>query len=347
MTLRKRFFNYLERAVLDDQLRYRVQYLGTFLLLATVSLVMTVVNIFTSKYTLMTVTAVFAVLSYLNALFVKFGGKWYSLSKLLFSVEILALLTYFIVSGNPEGFSALWSLMLPSLGLLLLGKERGSVLAGILFLVIAFFFWIPAGKALLPEGIYTASFMLRFPFIYIAFLFLGSLFESIRYLTFKNYRQAITHDPMTNALNRKGLDEFIIKHCKESKEVGFFIFDVDHFKTFNDTYGHKFGDRVLIECVQVISEVFPYPLCRWGGDEFVAIIPDADITEETLAKIPEAVRNHVFEYEGQKVQCTISLGAVIAGCENGVDFTELCHEADKSLYEIKDSSRDGYLLRRV
>lgn len=348
MKLLNRFFEKLEKSVLDDNLRYELQYLGTYLILGIVSLFMTVVNIFTGEYYLMISTGVFAVLSLLNVFLMRINTTLYSLTKALFSVEVVLLIAFFIINGDPHGFSAIWGAMIPALGLLLLGRERGSILSGIVLLIILFLFWTPFGKEILlhPE-FYSEAFMLRFPFLYIAFFFVGYLFETIRHLTFKNYRKAITHDPMTNALNRKGLDEYLINSCANVNEVGFMIFDIDHFKTINDTYGHKLGDQVLIEIVQIFEEIFKYPLCRWGGDEFVALIPDGDINEDDLDRIMDAIRTHDFVYDNQTINCTISLGAVITNCDNGINFTNLCYEADKCLYEIKNTTRNGYKLRKV
>ena len=140
---------------------------------------MTVVNVFTSKWLLFCSTLGFTLACLFN---------WWLLSRenahkttcfFLFCLEGLLLCGFFCISGTPEGFSALWTCFIPSFSFTLLGLKRGSLYSGVGFLMVALIFWTPFGRSLLQYE-YTASFMLRFPMIYVAFLLLAACLEYIR-----------------------------------------------------------------------------------------------------------------------------------------------------------------------
>lgn len=144
---------------------------------------MTVLNIFTRKGALTWATGVFAALCAVNILLVRPGkGRGIAVASMLFGVEIVALFTFFLVSGNPDGFSAIWIAMLPACGLLLFGRKRGTVLCAVMFAILVFLFWIPAGRALLLYD-YNRTFLARFPILCVAFYLLSLLLETIRSVT--------------------------------------------------------------------------------------------------------------------------------------------------------------------
>ena len=173
----------LSEILTDENKRKELQYIGIFLLFFIVSTFMTVLNIITGKGLLTVATAVFSVLCAVNFILVRKGGKsGMTIASVLFSVEIVALFTFFLISGNPDGFSALWIAMLPACGMLLFGRKRAAVLSGAMFAILVFFFWVPAGRSLLQYE-YNKTFMMRFPIFYLAFFLLSALLESIRSIT--------------------------------------------------------------------------------------------------------------------------------------------------------------------
>lgn len=102
--------------ITDEDRRLRMQILTVFLLLAVVAFCMTVLNLFTHKGALTLVTGVFCVLCFLNFVLVHWGRdreKGMKTASLLFMIELGAMFTFFIVSGNPDGFSVIWLAMLP------------------------------------------------------------------------------------------------------------------------------------------------------------------------------------------------------------------------------------------
>lgn len=348
MKLFKKITELLSNAILDDQERYKIQYSLTYIILGVVAIFMTIVNIVTQKGILIWATLAYAILTFLNALFVKIGDVLYQISKYLFAIEIITLFTFFFVTGNPEGFSAIWSLLLPGLGILLFGLKSGSIASLVMFIIIIFFFWTPFGQSLVQYE-YTASFMLRFPFAYIAFYFVGTLFEKIRSTTFDNYKFFYTHDSLTGALNRKGFQEFMNSkiNVSKSKMIGYMMADLDHFKNINDEFGHFAGDEILKKTSSVISSLIDVPLCRWGGEEFTAIFPEGEITEEQMQSIVQAVSNIKLIIDAREVTVTISLGAVLVNKDSISDENELWKIADGCLYEAKETGRNKVIFRII
>ena len=117
--------------------------------------------------------------------------------------------------------------------------------------------------------------------------------------------------------------------------------DIDHFKRFNDTYGHDCGDLVL----QTVAGVFNRQMIgkgyavRWGGEEFIIVFEDTtfELAYEHLKKIREAVLNEVVEYKGELLSITMTFGIVPGSAE---ELDDVIKKADKLLYIGKEGGRD-------
>lgn len=341
-------FDYFNRAMLSDDKRYRLQYFFTYFILGTVSLVMTIINVITNQGFLTYATLAFTILSYINVLFMRISKVTYIISQWLFAAEILTLFSYLIISGNPQGFSAIWALMLPSLGLLLFGKERGTIICTVMLAIIIFLFWFPDGKAMLQYA-YQPQYMLRFPFAYIAFYFVGFLFETVRSKTFKNYQFFYLHDTLTGALNRKGLADFIDREedVLNNDYTTFVMFDIDNFKGINDTYGHYFGDEVLKLLVQTVEANIPVPVCRWGGEEFTAYFPKGNFDYEDAKNLVKKVSETPFVINKKTIHITISLGIVVASNDFDYIRNDMWKIADDCLYSAKGSGKNQAVFKKM
>ena len=123
------------------------------------------------------------------------------------------------------------------------------------------------------------------------------------------------------------------------------MFDIDHFKNLNDTYGHQFGDEVLREVAQAMNAVVRSEeiLHRYGGEEFVLLAPSCNakgltIVGERLRAIVEGLE---LEYDGQPVPVTISAGAACAtDVVDEEDGKLLIQKADSLLYRAKKRGRN-------
>lgn len=327
----------------------RIIMVSTYTILALVSFVMTVLNIVTKKGLLTTSTAVFCLLCLLNLGLTYSGPRRRRLAAVLFAVEIIVLFTFFLVSGNPEGFSSIWIVMLPSLGMMFFGRKRGSLVCGIMLLILIFFLWSPTGVQFLMYP-YTGSFRMRFPILYTAFYLLALFLDSIQDLTFREvdrlqnlYREQSMRDNLTGLLNRQGLYAtlFHINVYHSTRPINILMLDIDFFKRVNDTYGHTMGDEVLRELANLLQcNLKDTIACRWGGEEFVVIDPSCDISPKTLERFRKLVEGHPFLCDGVTAHITISIGVAESPCAGVQDLDALINSADTALYAAKEAGRN-------
>ncbi|MBI5675169.1 MAG: diguanylate cyclase [Nitrospirae bacterium] len=156
---------------------------------------------------------------------------------------------------------------------------------------------------------------------------------------------AIT-DPLTGLYNRRQFDDVLEAEWKKSQRyhyhVSCLLADIDFFKAVNDTYGHKAGDLVLIEIGNILKKSIRDvdTIARWGGEEFIVMLPHTDKGQSLLAaqRMLEKVSVHEFEQFPDK-RLTVSIG--LSCSSPSVNTKEqLVEEADKALYEAKKNGRN-------
>jgi len=153
-------------------------------------------------------------------------------------------------------------------------------------------------------------------------------------------------DPLTNLFNRRSLERTLKEFftlCKQSKmSFSLVLIDLDDFKYVNDNYGHHVGDLVLAEVAKVLRTSMRAKdiVGRWGGDEFVAIMPNTDL--ENAKKVFERIRSQLEEMEilaeGRRFKISISVGVVQCG-ENFQSWLDMIKEADRLMYEDKNKRK--------
>ncbi|MEO5339651.1 MAG: diguanylate cyclase [Magnetococcus sp. MYC-9] len=156
-------------------------------------------------------------------------------------------------------------------------------------------------------------------------------------------RKLSTTDALTGLYNRRWLDSTLSDEFQRAKRydqsLGFLILDVDHFKRFNDTHGHDQGDRVLQVIGRVMQEHFrevDHP-CRFGGEEFCAILPNTGHPGTALAA--DRLRQKVEAMVVDGLQVTISVGAAVFPTV-GLNPEDLLKQADLALYRAKEGGRN-------
>jgi len=165
-------------------------------------------------------------------------------------------------------------------------------------------------------------------------------------------RTQSVRDALTGLYNRRYLEEVLDREVRRAsraaQSLGVLMIDLDHFKSFNDTYGHDAGDAVLREIGVSLTKGIRAEdfVCRFGGEEFVVILPTADLTasraraERLRAKTKELTILHQGKSMGM---ITISVG-VAAFPEHGTSPKELMAAADAALYEAKRGGRDQVVV---
>ncbi|MDP1931439.1 MAG: GGDEF domain-containing protein [Gammaproteobacteria bacterium] len=154
-------------------------------------------------------------------------------------------------------------------------------------------------------------------------------------------------DPLTGALNRNAmLAEFERERYRCSRHHGSFaiaMFDIDHFKRFNDTYGHLIGDAVLQDLVVTLREVVRKldSVGRYGGEEFMIIMPDttASVAMQVAERARLEIQKRGLLVNGQRVELTVSAGVAVYPV-SGQDWDTLVSAADTALYQAKSNGRN-------
>jgi len=171
-------------------------------------------------------------------------------------------------------------------------------------------------------------------------------------LFYGNLGSAAHTDALTKIYNRGYFTEAIEAEFKRSKalhsELSLIYFDLDHFKSINDTYGHDAGDYVLREITGLIRGSLLRPkdvFARIGGEEFVilALNTSAITAQEIAEKIRATVQTHAFIYDQKRLPVTISVG--ISEIRSDMEsFQTLMKTADKALYAAKQGGRNRVVV---
>jgi diguanylate cyclase (GGDEF)-like protein len=160
------------------------------------------------------------------------------------------------------------------------------------------------------------------------------------------YRLAII-DALTDIHNKRYLLEFLQRElaraARHRRPLALLLFDLDRFKSVNDEHGHLCGDHVLAQlaaCVRPVvraEELF----ARFGGEEYAVVLPETAAAEAAQAaeRVRALVEAHPFEFQGNRLRVTISVGVATAG-EGPVTADDLIRRADSKLYEAKHGGRN-------
>ncbi len=151
---------------------------------------------------------------------------------------------------------------------------------------------------------------------------------------------------LTGAHNRAAMNEVLEREVelahRHQSALSMIIFDLDHFKQINDNYGHTTGDDVLRECVECSNQALRSTdmLFRFGGEEFVVILPGVNAAGAALAaeRLRSIIEKHVFNSRQGVVPVTISVGAASLTAQDNVKT--ILERADKALYSAKNSGRN-------
>jgi diguanylate cyclase (GGDEF)-like protein len=165
-------------------------------------------------------------------------------------------------------------------------------------------------------------------------------------------REQSIRDPLTGLHNRRYLDETLPRELARCRRGGgglaVAMIDVDHFKRINDGSGHVFGDRVLQSIAATLQSVFRRSdvVCRWGGEEFLVLLPDAGLAaaEQRVHMLMQAVRGlRIEQPDGVEQRVSISIGLALFPV-HGDDATSMLAAADAALYRAKQEGRDRVRL---
>jgi diguanylate cyclase (GGDEF)-like protein len=158
-----------------------------------------------------------------------------------------------------------------------------------------------------------------------------------------------TTDALTGLKNRRKFDEAIDSEWRRARRhktpLSLLMIDADHFKTYNDTYGHQAGDQVLVGIAICISDSVTRAgdcAVRYGGEEFAVLLPVTASADAMM--IAETIRRKVQGWSDEPVISTVSVGIASVTPQAGMDWSELINAADKALYAAKAAGRNCCVL---
>ena len=165
---------------------------------------------------------------------------------------------------------------------------------------------------------------------------------------FRNYQRKLNDaaykDSLTGLLNRQGLTNYSKRILGEfgvsERQCSVVYFDIDNFKSINDTYGHAAGDTVLSKVASLSSAVLrPYDQnSRWGGEEFVVILPDCGLNE--AAVIADRIRSSIADHDFPMLEGNVTVSLGVAERRDNESLDKLLYQADTALYAAKTQGKN-------
>jgi len=165
-------------------------------------------------------------------------------------------------------------------------------------------------------------------------------------------REQSIRDPLTALFNRRYMTETLERELREAtrhqRPIGIIMLDIDHFKRFNDDYGHTAGDAVLQHFAHFLQQNIRSEdiVCRYGGEEFIIIMPGAtlDDTIKRAESLRQAIPQLPVVYEGQTLQTITSSFGVASFPDHGTTVDAVLLAADDALYQAKDEGRNRVVV---
>lgn len=160
-------------------------------------------------------------------------------------------------------------------------------------------------------------------------------------------QEQANRDHLTGALNRMGLRSHLLhliaRNHRDKSRFSLIFIDIDHFKNINDSYGHDLGDQVLQDFAQLVEQKIrvEYFFGRWGGEEFVLLCPDTNISQ--AKKVAENLRLIILTHKWPEgLQLSASFG--VAEIQKAEDISSLINRADSALYLAKSQGRNRVVV---
>ena len=277
-------------------------------------------------------------------------------------IALFVLHILIIYTQKGDHFTLIWSYFFSPFAMITLGSKHGLYIS-IPFLSIIFlmsFFgigvWDHGYWDLLGCFHFTLSHLAMLYIMYVIFDSNQKAIENVEALCshrknqLKHYEKLSLTDPLTNLHNRRSLNELLPRYSRyaneHKKHFAFFLLDIDHFKSYNDTYGHQKGDTLLIEIAKILEEELNDPdgsAFRLGGDEFGGMIV-ADNEKEIELKIQhiqeQITQSHFSHIANPTILfVTVSIGVYVPLGEVN-DFREVYETTDHALYRAKTQGRN-------
>ncbi|MDO9536056.1 MAG: GGDEF domain-containing protein [Bacillota bacterium] len=270
----------------------------------------------------------------------------YILLNIFLLVPYFSLISLFVIFSLTSFYALIISNFFGYLGLVVI------ILAKSFLIVLSFFHWETINQYYnlsWQHEVYARQFSEELYLVFLIsslFIILGSFFVSISVEKERRRRKELEElsvlDGLTEIYNHRyfhqKLDEEIARYQRNKSNVSLMMIDIDRFKQYNDTYGHRSGDILLKKCAQFFKGMVRIDdiVCRYGGDEFAIILPGKN--EKEVSAVANRIKN-AFRFQNGWLDVTLSIGFSVYP-NISKDKESLILHADKALYKAKQMGRD-------
>jgi len=295
------------------------------------------------------------VLQYYSIAFIDAIGVSVSIASMLFLNRTYRIeLSTFIVTGyffiffivftylnKNESFGLIWNIFFCIVAINLNGHKKGLMYT--LALYGAIFLMAHQGIGVWQQGLWDKVAFFRYAFSLLLLTFVVYIMELALYQSYSKLQKLADEDELTQTYNRHKLREVLQTEIERTHRhkmslcVG--LFDIDNFKHINDTYGHNVGDAVLKHLAKVVKSSIRVndTFGRWGGEEFLVILPHA--TQEEARVVCEKIRLLISQSAFEHVQ-TVTCSFGLCAYTPDMSFDMLINRCDKAMYQAKNQGKN-------
>ena len=317
------------------------------------------INLSLAKFTLVVMDA-FVIVSSIISLYLIFVKKKIEVASVTATIILFVFLLVFIHLNKNESFGLVWTLCYPLFVVPILGTRKGLLMIALFYAILLPMSYLGIGDW--DYGNWSNTSFLRFLIASITVIFIAFFYESTSVSAYqallktrekeKSYLHELTQLSMTDQLtglhNRRYFDEqFHIelkKIQRNNNKLCLIMIDIDYFKPINDKHGHQIGDLILKDFSKLLKNRIRSTdtLSRWGGEEFIIMLPDTSISNAAIIaeKMRVAVAKTHFESVGH---ITASFGVAEVTLEPDSEKQALIH-ADNALYQAKRNGRNRVVV---
>lgn len=196
------------------------------------------------------------------------------------------------------------------------------------------------------DGALLGVYLFNLSVVFSMFAYLSMYYMLTVKRAYRSLRKMATTDSLTQLYNRRHMVELVNRDIPgngtDNATLAFLLMDVDHFKQINDRHGHDCGDQVLSEISQLLKATLRDQdyVGRWGGEEFLAVLPNADSRQalQIAERVRQAVAEHDWNRQGLDTPVTLSIG--VSQHQPGEMLGDCVARADAALYASKHGGRN-------
>ena len=246
--------------------------------------------------------------------------------------------TYF---NKNESFGLIWNIFFCIIAINLNGHKKGFLYTLALYGCV---FWMAYnGIGTWQEGLWDKVAFFRYVFSLFLLALVVYIMELALFQSYTKLQKLAEEDELTQTYNRHKLREVlqteIARTFRHGTQLCVALFDVDNFKSMNDTYGHNTGDEVLKKLAKIVKSSIRVndSFGRWGGEEFLLILPHVNLEEARIAceNVRFLISQNIFE-KVSTVTCSFGLCAY----DSDMSFDTLINRCDKAMYQAKNLGKN-------